>query len=167
MGSSKGCGASSSREKRPAPSPTDNPSSALRRGSKSVPFSSAVSGTDIASAKVLDAGAAKVLDADGVKLNVLQALGQRSHTRRDKEALDALHRVFTVANAVAHVTAARRATAASGHTVDDKVSFEAKHRQDIRILVCILLEATVQCAAAGPEMRARLLCLLQCADRML
>ncbi|KAK3258970.1 hypothetical protein CYMTET_32009 [Cymbomonas tetramitiformis] len=100
------------------------------------------------------------------QLNVLQALGQRSPTRRD-EALDALHRVFTVANAVAHVTAARRATAPSGHTVDDKVSFEAKHGQDIRILVGILLDAAVRCAAAGPEMRARLLCLLQCADRML
>ncbi|KAK3235595.1 hypothetical protein CYMTET_54217 [Cymbomonas tetramitiformis] len=257
MGSGKGCGASSSREKRPASSPTDTPSSALRRGSESVPFSSAVSGTDIASAKVLnadaakvpdagaakvpDAGAAKVLDAgaakvpeagaakvpdagdakvpdaDGVKvldagaakvpnaddatsspvtlnglvpssipsnpplsadsaevlmelvddqLNVLQALGQRSRTRRD-EALDALHRVFTVANAVAHVTAARRATAALGHTVDDRVAFEEKHGEDIRILVGILLEAAVRCAAAGPEMRARLLCLLQCADRML
>eukprot|EP00854_Cymbomonas_tetramitiformis_P002860 gene2860-3658_t len=241
MGSGKGCGASSSREKRPASSPTDTPSSALRRGSESVPFSSAVSGTDIASAKVLnadaakvpdagaakvpDAGAAKVLDAgaakvpeagaakvpdagdakvpdaDGVKvldagaakvpnaddatsspvtlnglvpssipsdaplsaysagvlmelvddqLNVLQALGQRSRTRRD-EALDALHRVFTVANAVAHVTAARRATAALGHTVDDRVAFEEKHGEDIRILVGILLEAAVRVPRAPAE----------------
>ncbi|KAK3246893.1 hypothetical protein CYMTET_43591 [Cymbomonas tetramitiformis] len=91
-----------------------------------------------------------------------EALSKRTGAGRRK-ALSELLRVCAAADAVAHVIAAQRAVDSSPTLADIKVELG----EDIRLLVDVTLDAAARCASAGPETRARLLCLLQSADRLL
>eukprot|EP00854_Cymbomonas_tetramitiformis_P006487 gene6487-7777_t len=91
-----------------------------------------------------------------------QALSKRTGAGQHK-ALSELLRVCAAADAVAHVIAAQRAVDSSPTLADIKVELG----EDIRLLVDVTLDAAARCASAGPETRARLLCLLQSADRLL